>query len=63
MTVAVLLTIALSRSAARLERPSCTKRMNVLNTTIVAITTVAFMSSVRNDMSASSVSRRLKGFL
>lgn len=62
-TVAVVLTMAFNRSAARFERASCTKRINVPSTTIVPITTVALMSSVAYEMAASSVSRRLNGFL
>lgn len=43
-TVAVLLTSDLRRSAARLERPSCTNRSSVESTTIARITTVASWS-------------------
>lgn len=61
-TVAVLLTSALSRSAARWERPSCTKRISVDSTTMLPITTVALASSVSQETAASAVSSRLKGF-
>jgi len=44
--VEVLLTIALSRSAALLERDSCRKRSTVDSTTMLPMTSVAFMSSV-----------------
>jgi hypothetical protein len=46
ITVAVLLTISLSLSAALLDLASCQKRISVDSTTIEAMTTVAFMSSV-----------------
>jgi hypothetical protein len=46
-TVAVLLTIAFSLSAAILDLRSCQKRIATDNTTIEPITSVAFMSSVR----------------
>ncbi|MNT76416.1 hypothetical protein D3C72_2154160 [compost metagenome] len=46
-TVAVLLTMAFRRSAARFERPSCTKRSRVERITMVPMTMVAFGSSVR----------------
>lgn len=45
-TVEVLLTIALSSSAALFERDSCRKRSTVDSTTMLPITTAAFMSSV-----------------
>ncbi len=63
MTVAVLLTMALSASAALLDLPSCQKRSRVESTTIAPITMAAFMSSVTYEMTASSVSSRLKGFV
>jgi len=62
-TVAVLLTRALSASAARLERASCTKRITVLKATMLPITTVALLSSVSQDTAANKVSSRLKGLL
>ena len=46
MTVAVLLTIAFNLSAALLDLASCQKRSNVERATMLAITIVAFMSSV-----------------
>lgn len=60
-TRAVLPTSAFSRSAARFERPSCTKRISVDSNTIAPITTVALMSSVSQDTAASTVSSRLNG--
>ena len=62
ITVAVLLTSDRRPSAARCERPSCTKRTPVLKATITAMTTVALASALRKDSSASAVSSRLKGF-
>jgi len=62
ITLAVLLTKARKPCAARCDRPSCTKRITVLNVTITAITTVALASALRNDNKASAVSSRLKGF-
>ena len=62
-TVAVLLTIALRASAAWLDLVSCQKRNKVESTTIEKITMAAFMSSVSQEMTASKVSSRLKGFL
>ena len=62
-TVAVLLTIALSSSAARIERCSWTKRIAVLSTTIAPMTIVVFRSAVAYETSASVVSSRLNGFL
>lgn len=46
-TVAVLLTMALSASAAWLDFSSCQKRSRVDSSTMLAMTTVAFMSSVQ----------------
>ena len=63
ITVAVLPTRLLSDSAARLARPSCTKRMPVLRATITPMTTVARTSPVNHDTPASTVSSRLNGFL
>jgi hypothetical protein len=63
MTVAVLLTIALSASAAWLDLVSCQKRNKVESTTIEKITMAAFMSSVSHEMTVSNVSSRLNGFL
>ena len=60
-TVAVLLTIALSFSAARLERFSWMKRSSVEIPTMLPITTAASTSSVNQEMLASTVSSRLKG--
>ena len=62
-TVAVLLHSDLRRSAARLERPSCTNRSSVESTTMARITMVASWSSVRYEISASTVSSTLNGFL
>ena len=62
-TAAVLLTMAFRRSALRCERPSCTKRITVDSSTMQPITTVASMSSVAAETSASTVSRMLKGLL
>ncbi|MNL14119.1 hypothetical protein D3C87_1350490 [compost metagenome] len=62
-TVAVLLTIALSASAAWLDLLSCQKRSRVESTTMEKITMAAFMSSVSQEMTASKVSSRLNGFL
>ncbi|MNZ70312.1 hypothetical protein D3C78_886450 [compost metagenome] len=63
ITVAVLLTIALRASAAWLDLVSCQKRSKVESTTMEKITMAAFMSSVSQEMTASSVSSRLNGFL
>lgn len=63
LTVAVVLTIALSFSAARPERYSRTKRRSTLTATITEITTVAFRSPVRNEMMANASNSRMKGFL
>ena len=62
-TVAVLLTIAFSASAAWLDLVSCQNRSNVESTTMEKITMAAFMSSVSQEMTASNVSSRLNGFL
>ncbi len=62
ITLALLLTIARRLSAARCERPSCTKRITVLNATITAITTVALPSALRNDSTASTVNSTLNRF-
>jgi hypothetical protein len=45
-TVTRLLTRACRRAAARRERPSCTKRSSVDSSTMLAMTMVAFSSSV-----------------
>ncbi|KAG1605500.1 hypothetical protein G6F45_014177 [Rhizopus arrhizus] len=60
-TRAVLPTRAFRRAAARLERPSCTKRISVDSSTIAPITIVALRSSVSQDTAASTVSSRLNG--
>ena len=62
-TVALLLTIAFSASAARVERCSWTKRIAVLRSTITPITKAALASWVAYDTAASAVSSRLKGSL
>ena len=54
ITAVVFVTIARSPSAARCDRPSWTKRM--------PITTVALLSALTKDSSASAVSNRLNGF-
>jgi len=54
-------TSALSRSAARLERPSWMKRIKVDSSTMVPITTVALRSSVSQETTANTVSSRLNG--
>ena len=59
--MAVVLTMALSASAALFALASCQKRSNVENTTMVPMTRVAFMSSVSQETRASSVSSRLNG--
>ena len=46
-TVAVLLTMALSASAALLDLPSCQKRSSVDSATMLPITRAPFMSWVR----------------
>ena len=61
ITLAWLLTIARKPSAARCERPSCTKRMPVLSATMTPMTTVALASPLKNESAASAVSSRLKG--
>ena len=69
-TVAVFCTIALSASAARLERRSCAKRSSVEMTTIEPMMMTprqdwssgsAIQTSVTHDSEASAVSSRLKG--
>ena len=60
-TVAVVVTIARRPSAARRERPSCTKRKPVLSETIKPITTVALLSALANDSKASTVNSTLNG--
>ena len=60
-TVAVLLTISLSRSAARFDLPSCQKRSSVESTTMVAMTAVLLRSWVAHETKASTVSSRLNG--
>ena len=59
----MLLTIALSLSAAMLDLRSCQKRIATEITTIEPITMVAFMSSVTKDTAASRVSSRSNGVL
>ncbi len=63
MTVAVLLTMALSASAALFDLASCQKRSRVESTTMEKITVAALRSSVSQEISASRVNSRLKGFL
>jgi len=63
ITVAVLLTIALSASAAWLDLLSCQKRSSVDSTTMEKITVAAFRSSVSQEITANRVSSRLNGFL
>ena len=60
-TVAVLLTMALSASAAWLDLRSCQKRSSVDSTTMVLISRAPLVSCVRKEMPASSVSSRLNG--
>ena len=60
ITLAVLVTSARRPSAARCERPSCTKRITVLSSTITAMTTVALASALTKDSSASKVSSRVE---
>ena len=59
---AVLRTIAFRLSAARCERPSCTKRMSVLSITMAPMTIVALASAPSYDTTASTVGSRSKGF-
>ena len=61
--MAVLLTIAFRLSAARCERPSCTKRIRVLNTTMTPMTMVALASPLKYDSTANTVNSKLNGFL
>lgn len=60
-TPAVLATMSLSRSAARPERASCTKRSPVDSSTIAPMTPAARSSDPSQDTAASSVSSRLNG--
>src|SRR5450759_2362197 len=62
-TVAVLLTIAWSFSAALSARISWTKRNTTPRTTITKMTTVARRSPVRKEIMPSARSRRTNGFL
>ena len=62
-TVAVLLTIAWSFSAALSARISWKKRNTTPRTTITKMTTVARRSPVRKESTPSAVSRRTNGFL
>ncbi|MNN60365.1 hypothetical protein D3C81_1755410 [compost metagenome] len=63
ITVAVLLTMAFSASAAWLDLLSCQKRSNVDSTTMEKITTAALRSSVSHEITANNVSSKLNGFL
>jgi hypothetical protein len=60
-TVAVLLTMDLSLSAASWDRLSCQKRRPVESTTMAVMTVAALMSSVAQEIAASTVSSRLNG--
>jgi hypothetical protein len=60
-TLAWLLTMALSASAAWLLRRSCTKRMPVARATMARMTVAERRSCVSQDTPARAVSSRLKG--
>ena len=62
-TLARLPTRAFSRSTARPERPSCTKRMPVLRATMATMTSAEAAPSVNAETPASADSSRLKGSL
>jgi hypothetical protein len=57
----VLLTRDLSWSAASWERRSCQKRSPVDSATMAVMTVAALVSSVAQEMTASTVSNRLNG--